>query len=343
MMSDSQPDRPTNCDSPESLTVWLKDRGRAHGLSLVGVTAATSPTGYARLEHWLDAGYAGEMGWIERRRDAYRNAGGILPSVRSLIVGAVNYRSEDPRPAGTTGGRVARYAWGQGDYHHWLKDRLRLLANDLHEARPGSRSRVVVDTAPLLERDFARLAGLGWFGKNTMLINKWQGSFLLLGAILTDAELAPDQPHETAHCGTCTRCLDACPTAAFPEPGVLDATKCLAYWNIETKGPIPEEIASRMGEWVFGCDICQDVCPWNRKSPRSTLPEVQPSPDLNPLDLAAFLEMSPEDFDRRFAGTPLERPGYEGMRRNAAIVMRQRASYSQAPPGNIGNEGSASS
>lgn len=319
-MSDSQPDRPTNCDSPESLAAWLKDRGRAHGLSLVGVTDATSPTGFARLEHWLDAGYAGEMAWIGRRRDAYRDAGGVLPGVRSLIVGAVNYRSEDPHPAGTTGGRVARYAWGQGDYHNWLKDRLRQLANDLHEVRPGSRSRVVVDTAPLLERDFARLAGLGWFGKNTMLINKWQGSFLLLGAILTDAELAPDQPHETAHCGTCTRCLDACPTGAITEPYVVDGSRCISYFTIELKEQIPQEMKGQFADWIFGCDICQDVCPWNRFSRPHREPAFAPPPELQGFTKRDWLEMTEEVFRKTFKNSPLKRTKFEGLRRNVRFV-----------------------
>ena len=192
-------------------------------------------------------------------------------------------------------------------------------------------TRGVVDTAPLLERDFARLAGLGWFGKNTMLINKRAGSWLLLAGLLTDLELEADTPHETAHCGTCTRCLDVCPTDAFPEPYVHDARKCISYLTIELKTPIPLELRDGVGEWLFGCDLCQDVCPWNRKAPQSDEPAFQPQPDLDPADGVAILRMTREEFDARFAQTPLERPGFDGLRRNAAIVLGNRGDSSAIP------------
>jgi epoxyqueuosine reductase len=217
--------------------------------------------------------------------------------------------------------QVARYARGGADYHDLLKDRLRAVADVLHARVPGCRTRAVVDTAPLLERDFARLAGLGWFGKNTMLIHKRAGSYLLLGALLTDVELEPDQPHATSHCGTCTRCLDVCPTDAFPEPYQLDARKCISYLTIELKGPIPLELRSGIGDWLFGCDLCQEVCPWNRKSPTTTDPVFQPRPDLAPADALDMLRLTRDEFRLRFRDSPLNRPGYGGLRRNAAIVL----------------------
>ncbi|REJ79767.1 MAG: tRNA epoxyqueuosine(34) reductase QueG, partial [Planctomycetota bacterium] len=175
---------------------------------------------------------------------------------------------------------------------------------------------------PLLERDFARLAGLGWFGKNTMLINKRKGSWLFLGGLLTDLELRPDEPHETTHCGTCTRCLEACPTDAFPEPYVLDATRCISYLTIELRDrPVPEAHRPGMGDWLFGCDICQDVCPWNRKAPQSTAAEFHPSRELAPADCVSLLSLSQEEFASRFGQTPLSRPGREGILRNACIVL----------------------
>ena len=180
---------------------------------------------------------------------------------------AANYRTTDPSPPAPLAGRVSWYAWNDADYHALLRERLAKLADFLHEQRPGCRTRGTIDTAPLLERDFARAAGLGWFGKNTMLINKRQGSWIFLAGLLTDVDLVPDEPHETSHCGTCTRCLDACPTEAFPEPYVLDARKCIAYLTIELSGAIPADARESMGEWLFGCDICQDVCPWNKKAP----------------------------------------------------------------------------
>jgi epoxyqueuosine reductase len=188
-----------------------------------------------------------------------------------------------------------------------------------------------VDTAPLLERDFAQLAGLGWFGKNTLLIHKRAGSFLLLGALLTDAELEPDRPHETSHCGSCTRCLDVCPTAAFPAPHVLDATRCISYLTIELKGPIPESLRTGVGDWLFGCDLCQDVCPWNRKSPVTSDAAFQPRTDLSSADAVEILSLTPAEFRTRFRGTPLERPGYDGLRRNAAVVLGNLANRAAVP------------
>ena len=178
-----------------------------------------------------------------------------------------------------------------------------------------------MDTAPLLERDFARLAGLGWFGKNTMLINKRAGSWLLLAALLTDVDLEPDHPHETSHCGTCTRCLDVCPTDAFKAPYVLDARRCISYLTIELKSSIPVELRDGMGDWLFGCDLCQDVCPWNHRAPVSQEPGFQPLPDLNPANASSLLAISESDFKRRFEASPLGRPGWDGLRRNAAIVL----------------------
>jgi epoxyqueuosine reductase len=173
----------------------------------------------------------------------------------------------------------------------------------------------------MLERDFARAAGLGWFGKNTMLINKRQGSWIFLAGLLTDLELEPDAPHETSHCGTCTRCLDACPTDAFPQPYVLDSRKCIAYLTIELKGPIPHELRAGMGDWLFGCDICQDVCPWNHKSPRKNDPAFVPRGDLNPADLDRLLRLDEVGFRTAFGESALSRPGRAGLLRNAAIVL----------------------
>jgi len=222
---------------------------------------------------------------------------------------------------GASAGRVARYAWGTADYHDLIRSRLKQLADVIHQRSPDCTTRAVVDTAPLLERDFARLAGLGWFGKNTVLIHKRAGSWLLLGALLTSLDLIPDAPHATSHCGTCTRCLDACPTDAFAAPYVLDARRCISYLTIELKGAIPRDLRSGLHDWVFGCDVCQDVCPWNRKSPRGEIPEFRPLPDLNPLDPLTVLQMTREQFRARFRNTPLERPGFDGIRRNAAIVV----------------------
>lgn len=203
-----------------------------------------------------------------------------------------------------------------------MRERLKSLADFLHEQRPGCRTRGCVDTAPLLERDFAKLAGLGWFGKNTMLLNKRLGSFFFLAALLTDIELSPDEPHHTSHCGTCTRCLDACPTDAFVEPYVLDARKCISYLTIELRDqPIPTELRSQMGEWIFGCDVCQDVCPWNRKAPASNEPAFVAREQLHPVDLEWLLSLDEAGFEAAFAGTPMHRTGRAALLRNAAIAL----------------------
>ncbi|MBW3539545.1 MAG: tRNA epoxyqueuosine(34) reductase QueG [Planctomycetes bacterium] len=299
----------------------LKSAARGIGFDLVGVAPAVTPNGFHAFLDWLGRGYDGEMGYLARRRDAYEHPDGVLDGVRSVVMLAVNYRSADPPRVSANTGRVSRYAWGEVDYHDMLRDKLQRLGDVLHEQHPGCRTRGIVDTAPLLERDFARLAGLGWFGKNTMLLNKRAGSWLFLAALLTDVELEPDEPHETNHCGTCTRCLDACPTDAFPEPYVLDARRCISYLTIELRSPIPAELRAGVGEWLFGCDVCQDVCPWNRKAPRTADPAFGPRAELYPAEAIEFLGLTEQAFQDRYGSTALARPGRTGMARNAAIVL----------------------
>eukprot|EP00913_Durusdinium_trenchii_P013339 g12520.t1 len=313
----------------------LKAEAGRIGFDLVGIAPAVSPEGFADFQKWLSEGHAGEMNYLPAREEAYRHPEHVLESVKSVVMLAANYCADgraDRENANATEqessgkeefvpARVARYAQGNSDYHDILKQKLRELGDLLHARVPGCRTRGVVDTAPLLERDFARLAGLGWFGKNTMLINKKLGSWLFLAALLTDVELPADAPHDTAHCGTCTRCLDACPTDAFPEPYVLDARKCISYLNIELRSPIPAELREEVGDWLFGCDICQDVCPWNRKAPATGEPAFQPLPELTPVDAARLLQLDEAEFRARFRHTPLSRPKRAGLLRNAAIVL----------------------
>lgn len=312
-------------------TAAVKAAARQSGFELVGIAPAVSPPGFANFQAWLRAGFAGEMNYLPRREAAYEHPRSVSESVRSLVMLGMNYCTEEPRPAGQHQGRIARYAWGTADYHDLLRTKLRMLADFLHEQTPGCTTRGVVDTAPLLERDFARLAGLGWFGKNTMLINKRAGSWLLLGALLTDVDLEPDAVHVTSHCGTCTRCLDICPTSAFEQPYVLDARKCISYLTIESRSVIPPDLREGIGGWLFGCDLCQDVCPWNRKAPRTNVAEFQPRDQMNPADCLAILTMTLDQFEEWFAKTPLERPGYDGLRRNAAIVLGNQGDSAAIP------------
>ncbi|HXY33256.1 MAG TPA: tRNA epoxyqueuosine(34) reductase QueG [Planctomycetaceae bacterium] len=306
-------------------SIALRDAVKAEalriGFDLVGVAPAATPGGLDSFHDWLRQGYDGEMAWLSRREAAYEHPQHVLTGVRSVIMLALNYRTDEPSPPRPGTGRVSRYAWSDADYHRVARERLAKLADFLHAECPGCRTRGVIDSAPMLERDFARAAGLGWFGKNTMLINKRQGSWIFLAGLLTDVELEPDAPHNTAHCGTCTRCLDACPTDAFPQPYVLDSRKCIAYLTIELKGSVPESLRAGIGDWLFGCDICQDVCPWNRKSPRKDDPAFRPRGDRNPAELGRLFELDAEAFRREFGDSALARPGRAGLLRNAAIVL----------------------
>jgi len=288
------------------------------------------------------------MRYLDRQAKARRHPEAVFGPVRSLVVVGMNYKPADA-PAGAVGvpcfrrpadpdaykasvggesmppnlpltGKIARYARG-ADYHELLWRRLDDLLAYVQEQVPACQGRGVVDTAPLLERDFARRAGLGWFGKNTMLLHKHLGSYFVLGALLLDLALRPDPPHSAQHCGTCTACLDACPTGAFTGPWNLDARRCISYLTIELRGPIPAELREPMGDWVFGCDVCQEVCPWNRKAPAAAQPAFQEVHPSGRIELVELLEMREEEFRRRFRHSPLWRPRWSGMRRNAALAL----------------------
>jgi epoxyqueuosine reductase len=303
-----------------SLEERLKRQARVLGFELTGIAPATDADGFDRLREWLQRGFAGTMDYMQRHGEARRHPSSILPEVRSVVMAAMNYRptAESARTQlRSPMGRISRYARGR-DYHEVLRERLHRLLDWLRQERPDCVGRAVVDTAPLLERDFARRAGLGWFGKNTMLIDKRLGSYFFIGALLTNLELSCDEPHRTQHCGTCTACLDACPTAAFVAPGMLDARRCISYLTIEHRGDIAADLRLGLGDWLFGCDVCQEVCPWNRKAPASAEPELQGCAEL---DLLEVLALSEEEFRRRFRGTALMRTKRSGLRRNAALVL----------------------
>jgi epoxyqueuosine reductase len=332
----------------ETLERRIKEQACSLGFELVGIAPATEADGFERMREWLDQGHAGEMGYMYRQAEARRHPDSILPDVRSVIMVGMNYKpvasgqgpgareESEASSALTTShlppatAQVARYAAGN-DYHQVLWRKLNHLLEWIQSEAPGCQGRGVVDTAPLLERDFARRAGLGWFGKNTMLLNKRLGSYFFLGALLLDLKLTPDPPHETSHCGTCTACLDACPTQAFVEPGVLDSRRCISYLTIELRGPIPQDLRESMGDWLFGCDVCQEVCPWNGKAPPGTEPALQPRDDLMAINPAELLGLSEEQFRQRFRGTALVRAKRTGLLRNAAIVLGNRGDPAALP------------
>jgi epoxyqueuosine reductase len=306
-------------DAPQ-LTADLKREARRLGFALAGVCPAVTPQGISRFHEWLAAGYAGAMDYLPARAEAYEHPEHVLAGARSLLVLAQHYRTVEPAQAQPGRGRVSRYAWGH-DYHDVLRARLRQLTDFLAARAPQARARAVVDTAPLLEREFAQLAGLGWIGKNTLVLNTQAGSWFFLAALVTDVELDYDEPHQADHCGTCRACLDACPTDAFVDAYVLDARRCISYLTIELGQPIPRDLRPAMGDWLFGCDVCQEVCPWNHKAPHSDERRFQPLDSLTTLDLAELFELDDAAFRARFRHTPLWRPKRRGLLRNAAIVL----------------------
>ncbi len=290
------------------------------GFDLAGVVRLGPMPTAPHFDRWIEAGRAGEMAYLERGAGKRRDARLPYEGARSAIVVALDYGGREPA------GPVARYARGT-DYHDLMVERLRALHAWVDEAagRPVA-GKAYVDTGPILERDLARQAGLGWFGKNTMLIHPRRGSFFFLGALLVELELEPSAPFETEHCGTCTRCLDACPTGALTGPRQLDATRCVSYLTIEAKGAMPEALRPLVGELLYGCDVCQDVCPWNRRfASENREPAFAPREVLankDPRTLARdILQMTQEEFSRAFKGSPMKRAKLRGLKRNAAVVL----------------------
>jgi epoxyqueuosine reductase len=297
-------------------------RAQAFGLGfdLAGITTLGPAETAEAFDRWIDAGYAGEMGYLPRGAEKRRDTRRPVPGAVSAIVVALDYGGREPA------GPVARYARGD-DYHDVMTARLRELHAwiDARVGRPVA-GKAYVDTGPILERDLARRAGLGWFGKNTNLLNPRIGSFFFLGALLVDLDLEPDAPFEADRCGTCTRCLDACPTNAFVAPRVLDATRCISYLTIEQKGEIPLDLREGIGDRLYGCDICQDVCPWNQRfAAELREPGFAPREALAGKDARTLardlLAMSQEEFSRAFAKSPMKRAKLRGLRRNAAVVL----------------------
>jgi epoxyqueuosine reductase len=307
--------------TPSELTQSLKEESRRLGFEFAGTCPAVDATGFSELCHWINSGYAGEMRYFDERRPAYAHPRHVHSPVASLLMLGTCYRGLPDRQPMVGSGRIASYALADADYHDVIRERLQRLGEHLERIAPNSSWRGVVDTAPFLEREFAQLAGLGWQGKNTLLLRKGIGSYFFLAAILTDAILEYDQPHATEHCGTCTRCLEACPTDAFVSPGVMDARRCISYLTIELRQPIPDELRPLMDDWIFGCDVCQDVCPWNRFAPNPAMDAFQCEPERVHIDLESLFDLDDDSFRIRFRRTPLWRAKRRGILRNAAIAM----------------------
>ncbi len=312
----------------------IRDRAVELGFSLFGVAPADPLQGAEFYARWVALGYAGEMAYLERNRDKRQHPARLVPGARSVICVGMHYppaTAEDARSnANPLTGQLSCYALGD-DYHQVMKSKLAQLFDYVQEIidRP-LQGRYYVDTAPVLERELAQLAGLGWWGKNTCLIDKRSGSYFFLGEIISDLELPFDEP-AVDHCGTCTRCLDACPTDAFPEPYVLDARRCISYLTIELKGSIPEPLRADMGNWILGCDVCQHVCPWNREASPSADDAFRPRAELDTLALTDLIRLDRSSFNTLFKGHTAKRPKRRGLLRNVAVALGNSGDQSAVP------------
>jgi epoxyqueuosine reductase len=308
--------------NPLELSALAKRTAAELGFEACGITTPESSPASAVLDSWLERGFHGEMKYLPRQAHVRRNPSRAWKDARSIVVVLHNYYSESVDSE--RGYRVAKYAQS-ADYHVVTKQKLDGLGGRLC-AEAGSGSwRSYVDAGPMPERDLALRAGLGWIGKNTMLIRPGLGSFTFIGCLMTDLVLARDEPFEADRCGSCTRCLEACPTDAFVEPRVMDARRCISYLTIESRSEIPEALRPGVGDNLFGCDICQDVCPWNQRfAPETTEPGFRPDATTGWPSTEEILRMDAEAFDARFGRTALERSGLEGLQRNARVLVENR-------------------
>ena len=309
-----------------SLAQQIKERALEMGFSLVGIAPSQPSARRQYLKDWLDQGRAGEMAYLAKRFEERVDPAAYFPGAATVICVAMNYYyplEEDTSSSHPA--RVARYALGD-DYHEMIKDRLFALADWIRQRAPEAQTRCGVDTAPIMEKDLAMRAGIGWIGKNSCLINPRIGSWLLLGEIITTLALPTDEP-ETDHCGTCRACIDACPTQAITAPYELDATRCISYLTIEHRGPIDPSLQKQMGNWLYGCDVCQDVCPHNSKVVPATDPQFLPRFRSGTLDAKQVLDWEAPTYQSTLRGSAMKRVKLPMLQRNAQIVLNnERAS-----------------
>ncbi len=316
---------------PQASSARVKAAALGVGFDLVGIAAADTPLHLDFFADWVARGYAGEMAYLSGQVAKRSDLGRAFPWARSLVCLGLQYDTPHPYSgeAPPDRGWIARYAWGD-DYHDVMTALLDRLVARLEAECGGFRSRRYVDTGPLAEKAWAAAAGVGAYGKNTCLLDPEHGSWFFLGEVVTDLELQPDAPRADL-CGSCTACLDACPTQAFPEPFVLDATRCISYLTIETKGSVPEELRPGLGRHLFGCDICQDVCPWNRKRRHRALPAFEPREGLLAPALEELAGLDAQAFAARFRRSPLKRAKRRGLLRNVAIAIGNSGDTARRP------------
>jgi epoxyqueuosine reductase len=308
----------------ESLSDRIKSKAIELGFCKVGITRAVALEQEGRLlQEWLSRGYHGTMGWMARNVEQRVDPKKVLPNAKSVVVVAMNYYTEARHSEDPDTGKISRYAWGD-DYHEIMLPRLEKLLHSIKQEVPTVQGKVYVDTGPVMDKVWAGRAGIGWEGKHTNMISREVGSWIFLGEIILDISLEYDEP-TADYCGTCTRCIDACPTDAIVEPYVLDSNLCISYLTIEHKGDIPDALSSQFENWIYGCDICQDVCPWNQKFSKPTSDRAfgprdgNLSPNLHKLG-----EMSEEEFRREFRRSPIKRTKHPGLMRNVTAVLKNR-------------------
>ncbi|MGH2569845.1 MAG: tRNA epoxyqueuosine(34) reductase QueG, partial [bacterium] len=308
----------------------IRDESKRLGFDRIAFVRAGPCRDGGRLEQWLAEGRHGEMRWMARGRERRTDPGKLLPGARTVVTLLTFYGTSPAGEAARWAGRVSRYAWGV-DYHNLLRRRMRKLVRAIDEAAPGSRTVTAVDYRPILEKEWAERAGLGWIGKHTNLITEDRGSWFFLSELVTDLDLAEGEKPHAERCGKCTKCIEACPTGAIVAPWVVDARRCISYLTIELKGPIPLELRPLVGEWIFGCDVCQDVCPWNRFAVPVTEPRFQLDEGKFRGELTDFLGLDEETFRKRFEGSPVRRAGRDGFLRNVCVALGNRGERGALP------------
>jgi len=306
------------------LSRGIKDKARALGFDKVGIVRA-EPLGpeAARLFEWLSSGFHGAMSWLEREPEKRADPTNSLPNARSIVVVAMNYHTSHKHEDDSAKGKLSRYAWGD-DYHDILGEKLRLLLDWIKTELPEAQGKVCVDTAPMMDKAWAVRSGLGWLGKHSNVITTDLGSWVFIGSLILNVDLDYETETVADHCGTCTACLDACPTAAIVEPYVVDSRKCISYATIELRDEtLPPDIAANLNGWLYGCDICQDVCPWNRFEQPTEESRFEPRSGETSLDLDTLATMEHDNYVTRFRRSAVKRAKLNGLKRNAAALQDQ--------------------